>query len=368
MAQSQETKEAAFRLFAAGKAAFEVERELGLPSSTARGWKKQFKSTPDTPKPTPADARDMQVAALQEQLRQLKNPVRVDVKSAYQPEESLTSPESRWTLAESDNEERIRRALQQHIFNARLPAEPVAVPFISDQHISPGNVVDMKRMRIDAQLIAETPGVYAILGGDGVDNHIKHRGAVMHQRSTPSEQYQLYEWYLQIFAHRIMALISGNHDLWTDQIAGLDVVKMISERNALCYAPDEAFVNVQLGEQTYKIGVRHQYRMNSSFNETHAVKQWWRNGNHDWDIGCIGHHHVSAVEPFWGHDRELWTCRPGSYQITSAYSRQFGYNPTRPMCPTFILYPDRREIVGFHDLRPALRMLKAERQAFGCAA
>lgn len=192
----------------------------------------------------------------------------------------------------------------------------------------------------------------------------KHRAAVLAARSTPDDQYELFEWYLAIFAERILAVISGNHDAWTNQIAGVDVIARICQGMRLCYAPDEAMLDLDVGNIRYKVGVRHQYRMNSSYNETHAVKQWWRMGNGDWDIGCIGHNHVSAIEPFWGHDREIWACRPGSYQITSAYSRQYGYNPTKPRCPTFIVYPDRKEIVGFHDLRQAVRMLKAER-AYG---
>lgn len=351
------TVERARALHQSGMGTTAIARQLGTGEATVRRWKQRW-SAAAAPAAPPTDAvKDMQIAALQEQVRQQ----RVQVTSAYQPDISLTSPEQRWRQAEVENAERIKKALTQHIFKVQLPDEPCGVTFMSDQHISPGNTIDMERMRLDAQLVAETDGLYAVLGGDAVDNHIKHRSAVMHQRSTPHEQYQLFDFYLNIFAHRVFALISGNHDLWTDQIAGIDVIKMISERQALCYAPDEAFITVSVGSQAYKLAVRHQYRMNSSFNETHAVKQWWRNGQYDWDIGCVCHHHVSAVEPFWGHDRELYACRPGSYQITSAYSRQFGFNPTRPMCPTFILYPGERRIVGFHNLRDAVVYLKAVR-------
>lgn len=149
--------------------------------------------------------------------------------------------------------------------------------------------------------------------------------------------------------------------LWTDQVAGVDVMGDLVRRNRVCYAPDEAFLDISLGSQKYKVAVRHQYRMNSSFNETHCVKQYYRNGTENWDIGCIGHHHVGACEYFYGHGEEKVALRPGSYQITSAYSRQYGFNTTVPTCPTVVVYPDRKEMVAFHRLEPALRFLKAER-------
>jgi len=356
-------------LFAAGKDNKEVERELDLPESTARVWYKRWQEggggMADGPNVAmrqspiqPVEIDRMKMAALEAKVKLLE---RQPVISLYQPEVALTDHSAIWKRAEVDNAERIRKALTMALFEVTLPAEPCALCFVGDQHISLGNCVDLERMREDAELISSTPGCYAILGGDGVDNHIKHRAAVLAARSQPHDQYELFEWYLSIFAHRILVVLSGNHDAWTNQIAGVDVVSMICQRQQLCYAPDEAILGVQVGGEKYKIGTRHQYRLNSSFNETHAVKQWFRNGECDWDIGNINHNHTSAVEPFWAHGKERWACRTGSYQITSAYSRQYGYNKTRPMAPSFVVYPDRREIIGFHDLRPAMRFLKAER-------
>jgi len=352
-------REEARRQFAAGKTIAQISRELNRPRTTVACWVKQ---TPDRGENVhdarfplnQGDVKDMEIAALRSQLQQAK------VTPAYQPNPG-SSPEARWKAAELDNAEAIKRALFMAHFSVELPDKPCAISCVSDQHISLGNTVDLARMREDAELIAEHDGCFAILGGDATDNHVKHRAAVLAARSQPSDQFELFEWYLSIFAHRVLVAISGNHDLWTNQVAGVDVLSMLLAKQKVCYAPDEALLDLTVGQQPYKIGIRHQYRMNSSFNETHVVKQWFRNGECSWDIGCIGHHHVSAIEPFWGHGVERWACRPGSYQITSAYSRQFGFNKTRPMCPTFVLYPDRREIVGFHDLRPALRFLKAER-------
>lgn len=347
----------AFSLFSQGCRVYEVANALGKPRSTVSEWHKVWQQS--QPTVDPLEAKEMELASLRAKLQQAIQ-TGPKVQPAYEPLPTAT-PEARWRAAEVENAECIRRALLMAEFSVELPNEPCAITFVSDQHISIGNTVDLARMREDAEMIASQDGVFAILGGDATDNHIKHRSAVLAARSQPSDQFELFEWYLSIFAHRVLVAIAGNHDLWTNQIAGLDVLGDLCKRKRVCYAPDEALLNISLGSQKYQVGMRHQYRMNSTFNETHAVKQWFRNGEYDWDIGCIGHHHVSAVEPFWGHGVERWACRPGSYQITSAYSRQFGFNKTRPLCPSFVLFPDRRKIVGFHQLEDAIVYLKAVR-------
>ena len=46
----------------------------------------------------------------------------------------------------------------------------------------------------------------------------------------------------------------------------------------------------------------------------------------------------------------IWAARPGSYQVTSGHGRRYGFNHTKPTCPTFLLFPDSHRIVGFRDL------------------
>jgi hypothetical protein len=355
--------EEAFRLFSQGQRVFEVARDLQKPRATVQHWHNHWKMRGNQAAATspvdPLEAKEMEIAALRSQLQQAQLAKPTVVPAYVAP--ASHSPEAKWKAAEEDNAEHIKKSLLMAEFSVELPDEPVALTFVSDQHISLGNTVDLERMRLDAELIGGQEGVFAILGGDATDNHIKHRSAVLAARSQPSDQFELFEFYLSIFAHRVLVAISGNHDLWTNQLAGVDVLSGLLAKQRVCYAPDEAFLTVRVGEQPYKIAMRHQYRMNSSFNETHSVKQYYRNGTVNWDIGCIGHHHVGACEYFYGHGEEKIALRPGSYQITSAYSRQYGFNRTSPTCPTVVVYPDRKEMVAFHRLEPALRFLKAER-------
>ncbi len=270
--------------------------------------------------------------------------------------------EELWRKAEELSARKIRKAAEQSTFRFRAPGPHVLIAAVSDQHIAPGTPVDFKAMREDAELIRDTPNCYAVLGGDGTDNHIKHRAAILAQRSTPEDQFRLYEYYLQILVEKLITLISGNHCNWTVQFAGVDMVARIAHAQKICYAPDEAIIEVSVGSQTYTIGMRHQFRMNSSFNQTHSVKQWLRLGEREFDLGIVGHHHEHAMESFVYRQQLRWGCRPGSYQITSAYSRAYGYNKSIPTTPTFLLRGDRKEILGFPTLRAAREFIGAARE------
>jgi predicted phosphodiesterase len=268
-----------------------------------------------------------------------------------------------WAKVEKQGIKDINKSRLRGKFNVNFPTGPIAIACISDQHIAPGTACDFKRMREDAELIHDTPGLYACLAGDGVDNHIKIQQATLSARSTPSDQWRLFDHYLKIFGvGKILVVISGNHDAWTVQIGGVDYLSQVAENNKLCYAPAEARLKVTVGGQDYDMMIRHQVgRFNSSLNQTHVVKRFWEMNEAPFDIGVIGHHHEAALEAVTKHSKRIYVARPGSYQITTQYSHQYGFSNSIPTCPTFILFPGERRIIGFDDVRDAVWALKGAR-------
>jgi predicted MPP superfamily phosphohydrolase len=237
--------------------------------------------------------------------------------------------------------------------------KPIAVAFVSDQHI--GGTSDLRRMREDAQLIANTTGLYAILGGDGLDNHIKHFGAIIAAKHTPDDQYKLFEHYLGLLGDKVLVAISGNHEAWTMAASGIDLLARIVKNKKIAYSANEARLQLKLGDIVYSLAVRHQYRYNSSFNQTHAVKQWLRMGEEMFDVGVICHHHEASMEHFFSHGLDRIAIRPGTYQRQSDFSARLGFNAGKPSCPTVILFPKERKILPFVDVRPAAAVLRALR-------
>ncbi len=287
-------------------------------------------------------------------------PESIDIKD---PDLEDEDPAEVWKDFEKRNEKKIAQHKNDGRYIADFPHEIIGITFISDQHIAGNSIVALKRMREDSELIANTAGLHACLGGDSIDNHIKHRAAILHARTTPGEQYELFDYYLSLFADSILGVITGNHDDWSAQIAGVDVIAGLCKKYGIKCSSDEARITANVGDVEYKIAWRHKYRFNSTINQTHSPKQWFRFGPEPFDIGVVCHHHETAIEATVMHGEQVWVCRPGSYQINSAYGRQGGYNDSMPACPTFLLFPDDRRIIGFADVRdavPTLKMLRGD--------
>jgi len=387
----------AIELYEEGVNQTQIGVQMGVADSTVRSWIRRYRGgtlqiTPTgliwsgqeyhvngqelvKAKKKPKEGRTVEDIDWQEEAEEMRRssnvPVKVYTEEPVDKQRPVVTSEwddddkedvaEMWKRAEARNEKAVKRVMHRARFHTDLgDDEPIVISFISDQHIDSGSAVCLKRMREDAELIKETPNVYALLGGDGVDNHIRHRAAVLAARSQPTDQWKMYDHYLQIFDGKILAMISGNHDAWTFQHAGVDMVQRIAEAQKICYAPAEAHMDIKMGSYTYKVSFRHQYRMNSSFNETHSVKQWLRHGEVQFDVGCVCHHHTPAMEEALVAGQHRFFCRPGSYQLTSHYSRQYGYNLTTPTCPSVVLYPNERKMVGFYNIRDAVKWVRME--------
>jgi transcriptional regulator with XRE-family HTH domain len=270
-------------------------------------------------------------------------------------------PAAVWAQEEKRAKKAIAKAKGASTFRWTAPGKHLLLTVLSDMHIG-GSHVDYTRMRQDAELIRDTPNCYGVLVGDQVDNHVKHRGAMLNAEMAPSKQFLLFEYWLRIAGEKLLVVTSGNHDDWTVSHAGVDMLGRIVRDRRVFYSPNEAWLELGVGGRSYTVGVRHQYRLNSSFNQTHSVKQWLRLGDREFDIGVIGHHHEAAVESTLYRGRHRFVARPGSYQITSGYSDQLGYNHAVPTCPTFLLRGDAHGITAWNSLRDVGESVKAVRE------
>lgn len=314
----------------------------------------EYSSRPDTP---PLETTDQDLPELGPNEDVNEEPT-IHAATTFDP----VNPEKRWLRAEVTNEQLIDYHKARHHATLEFQTEkPIGLVMISDQHISQEGPTDLKRMREDAELVRDTPGLWAFLGGDGVNNHIKHRSAMIGSASKPGNEWGMYDHYLGIFGHKVAAMVSGNHDDWTKDFTDVDMVGRLASKHRIFYAPDHVLIRVRLtssdGTNEYRIKVRHQYRYNSSFNMGHAVKRLWEMGESEFDIGVVGHHHEGHLESFMKHGLLRYAIRPGSYQVTSTYSRRFGYNTTQPQCPTVIVFPGERRMIGFNDVRDAASYL-----------
>lgn len=256
---------------------------------------------------------------------------------------------------------------RRHAIARLITRKPVGIAFASDQHISTSGAVDVRKAFEDAEAIQREPGLFCILGGDGIDNAIKHISALVASASAPNDEWRLYDHYLATLGHKLLAVISGNHDDFSKDITGVDMVARLAARQKVHFAPDEVTVRVELvptpeGDgEPYTVKVRHQYRYGSTLNVGNTVKRLYDMGGDPFDVGVVCHHHEAHVESFERHGSTRWALRPGSYQIQTGYGRRYGFNPSEPTCPVAVLWPDEHRVVCFRDLREGITHLRAAR-------
>lgn len=293
-------------------------------------------------------------------------------KVVYAPEESDEEPiEELLERTIKLTQRAVQKARARRFAVARLiTSKPVGIAFASDQHLSTDAPIDVAKAFADARVIQQEPGLFCVLGGDGVDNHIKHRAALVGKRSAPADEWRLYDHYIQTLGLKVIAVISGNHDDWTRDFSGVDMVANLAARRKVHYSPDEVVLTVDLAPDATSEGVeytakmRHQYRFNSALNVGHTVKRMYDMGGDVFDVGVVCHNHEAHVESFERHGQTRWALRPGSYQIQTSHGRRYGYNESTPTCPVAVFWPDEKRVVCFQDLREGVMHLRAARAEY----
>lgn len=264
----------------------------------------------------------------------------------------------------------VAKAAAQKYATIVIPSDlPVAFCLSSDWHVGPA--CDMDALLGMADLVARTPGLYALAVGDQFDNPIKHRGGSV---AGVADELRALEMTVQRFRGKLLGMTSGNHDDWSKVFSGQDALKALATKHRIHYAPDELLWKVQIVAPhdletvtaEYLIATRHQWRRHSNLNPTHACKTWLQEQQMNWetipDVLAIGHNHVAAIgsEQFAG--RDVHFLRMGSFQRDSAYARAKGFADYRPTAPTVVLPPTRAQRVAcFADPEDAVQHLRGWR-------
>lgn len=251
--------------------------------------------------------------------------------------------------------------LAKDIFTWRPDREgPVGIAFLADIHLGASGT-NYAALEKDLEIIEHTPGLYVVIGGDVIDNHIKHLAATIASGMTPGSQWKWCADLLKRLSPRLVAVVGGNHEAWTVAATGYEPLRELAATIATPYDADEIVVRYAVGNQNYLGIVRHKGRFQSSMNPSHAPKQHYRFGDFAFDFCVFCDQHQYTIEPFQAHGLQRWVLRPGSYQERSAFSRARGYPAASPFSPVIILRPDRRDLHGFASIEWGAEMLSGIR-------
>lgn len=242
---------------------------------------------------------------------------------------------------------------------------PVGIALISDLHIG-GSGTDYDKMFDDARIVKETPGMYAMLPGDNIDNFIKGKlvSANFATGLPVIGQWALFQRFLEIISSKLIAAVAGNHDNWTLDLAAVDYLAHLLP-NYVLYDPYEVRTTIKVGKSKWNMLLRHKVRYSSIYNPLHGIKQHYRNGDWAFDIGVAGHVHRGAVyEPFYAHGKKRWAILCGTYKKIDSYPLAEGFvGGGEGDSVALIMTPDGRMEV-MDDLRLAASFLGYLRQQY----
>lgn len=239
---------------------------------------------------------------------------------------------------------------------------PVGIVFMSDFHLG-GDGVDTQRLREDVELIRSCDRLRVFVGGDGIDNFIVP--ALSHvQRDTalvsPEMQMLLFRSIIEKLLPQLLAVGTGNHDLWTQKMAGIDANLYALRGLPVLHTKEDTYLNMTVGSQRYVIWRKHRPPSGvSKNNPTGGIQNAFRNGERPFDIGVTEHFHTPHVSSFSGHGMVRWAITTGSYKVRDEHARMYGHTDSRVGTPVIVLFPHRRTMIPFMSLSDAIDFLEA---------
>ncbi len=113
-------------------------------------------------------------------------------------------------------------------------------------------------------------------------------------------------------------------------------------------------INLRVGEQVYRIGLRHKFGGSNASSIFNPCKQYLLKSDATADVVIIGHHHVSGTATEVWQGKERMFVRTGAAKQIDRYAAQLGLAPVRQgeinaAFPAIVLWPDKKLMMGFND-------------------
>jgi len=243
---------------------------------------------------------------------------------------------------------------------------PVCHVYSADWHLG-GRGVDYPRLFGELELVADTPGMRLVLLGDLVNQFViaQLRRARDNAQLAIEDEWALVRRGLRIVAHKLDAVIGGNHDLWAELLIGMDYFREVvaSINPSVLYDADDARVTLQIGDWEIPARYRHKWAGFSIYNDTHGIERaakW----DQDFLLGVGAHFHRGGLaRAFTVGGKPGMAVALGSYKVNDRYARQGGFPLPGPAASVAVLFDeDTRTMTGFQNLEMAARYM---RQVYG---
>jgi hypothetical protein len=237
---------------------------------------------------------------------------------------------------------------------------PICLVWIADLHLG-GKGIDYPRVFEEAEIIAETPGMWAGTVGDLVDQFIleQMRSERLEARLTIPDEWVLLKRYLKALGPRLKVAVRGNHDAWVHKLSGVDYFREVltSVAPSVLYDEDDCRFRLEVGDAAWRVRVRHKWKGSSIYNPSHGIERaakW----DQDFDLGVGAHTHEGGfARGFSAGGRDCMAVMCGSYKVHDRYARSRGFPKPRRTTAVSVIFWDGR-MVGVEYLPLAARIMR----------
>jgi hypothetical protein len=252
-------------------------------------------------------------------------------------------------------------ALHRQTQRIRFRRGPIAIAFAADLHLG-STGVDYERVFREAQIIAETDGMYLMLVGDLVDNFILAKLVCARWSTAVSleEEWVLLKKYLDVVADKLLVSVSGNHEKWTYALSGIDYFKeaLARVRRDVVYDTDDALVRLEVGRAVFPTRLRHRWLGNSIYNPTHGIERAYRFDG-DFIVGVGGHDHAAGLaRQFNAGGRTGMAVLCGSYKRVDPFARAKGFARPNGSTAVTVIFDEDGTMIGIDRLEYAASVIR----------
>jgi len=241
--------------------------------------------------------------------------------------------------------------------------ESIILIYLADFHIG-AETTEHKKIAETIKKCKEYSNVKVIFGGDLIDNFNTYSvGGGIHQQRIPvTRQKEIAEWICSYLGKdKVLGVLSGCHEEWSFTSDGFDFSKYLANKIGTVYLGKRAVLELEIGENIYKVYCDHNSRWWSSENICHGLKKTCRQ-HIDFDLGFGAHRHVPNAENTFIRGKMVKTCKVSSFKRPDRYIERIKTPEAPILTQCYVLLAEKIEptwlgIVYFESLEHALRFL-----------
>ena len=261
----------------------------------------------------------------------------------------------------TDIDERTAKTIGYNYFKFKFPESIILKP-IGDLHIGADTTLHREIAKI-VKFCHDRPNIKLVWCGDYIDNFGKYSvGGGQHEQAISiTKQKELAEWIAKYLKGKILGVIQGCHEEFSYRADGFDFGKYLANKADARYLGKQAILELEVGENTYRILVDHNERWSSTLNMCHGLKQTARFYK-EFDLGIGAHRHVPNSENTLIRNKMVKTCKVSSYKKPDRFIEKVKIPDAPILSQCYVLLAEKMEpywkgIVYFEYIEHALRFL-----------